>query len=52
LNFITITYNAIKVAGLQLKYHFTTATGIGTAAMKAQALAAKEATIAQEGLNS
>jgi hypothetical protein len=51
LNFITITYNALKIAGVAAQISFTTATGIGTVAMKAQALAAREATIAQEGLN-
>ena len=51
LNFITLTYNALKVAGTAAQISFTTATGIGTVAMKAQALAAREATIAQEGLN-
>jgi hypothetical protein len=42
LNFITITYNALKIAGCA-QISFTTATGMGTAAMKAQALAAREA---------
>ena len=51
LNFISLTYNAIKVAGVAAQISFTTATGLGTAAMKAQALAAREAAIAQEGLN-
>lgn len=51
VNFATITYNALKVAGTAAQISFTTATGLGTAAMKAQALAAKEATVAQEGLN-
>lgn len=51
VNFLTITYNALKVAGVAAQISFTTATGLGTAAMKAQALAAREATVAQEGLN-
>jgi hypothetical protein len=51
LNFLSLTYNAIKVAGVAAQISFTTATGLGTAAMKAQALAAQEATLAQEGLN-
>ncbi|OCB77949.1 hypothetical protein [Flavobacterium crassostreae] len=51
LNFLSLTYNAIKVAGVAAQISFTTATGLGTAAMKAQALAAQEATVAQEGLN-
>jgi hypothetical protein len=50
LNFLSLTYNAIKVAGVAAQISFTTATGLGTAAMKAQALAA-QATLAQEGLN-
>jgi hypothetical protein len=51
LNFITLTYNALKVAGVAAQISFTTATGIGTAAMKAQALAAQEAAAAQTALN-
>lgn len=51
LNFITVTYNALKIAGTAAQISFTTATGLGTVAMKAQAQAAREATIAQEGLN-
>lgn len=51
VNFITVTYNALKVAGVAAQISFTAATGLGTAAMKAQALAAREATVAQEGLN-
>lgn len=51
VNFFTVTYNALKVAGIAAQISFTTATGLGTAAMKAQALAAREATVAQEGLN-
>src|SRR5690606_24711570 len=37
VNFITVTYNALKVAGVAAQISFTTATGLGTAAMKAQA---------------
>ena len=51
LNFVTVTYNALKIAGTAAQISFTAATGLGTASMKAQALAAREATVAQEGLN-
>ncbi|GIZ08379.1 hypothetical protein [Flavobacterium sp. UMI-01] len=51
VNFAIITYNALKVAGTAAQISFTTATGIGTAAMKAQALAAQEATASQTALN-
>jgi hypothetical protein len=51
VNFITLAYNALKIAGVAAQISFTTATGIGTASMKAQALAAEEAAIAQGALN-
>lgn len=51
INFLSAAYNALKVAGIAAQISFTTATGFGTAAMKAQAVAAREATVAQEGLN-
>lgn len=51
VNLITAVYTALKVAGTAAQISFTTATGIGTAAMKAQALAAQEAAASQTALN-
>lgn len=51
VNFVMNAYRAIQVAATAAQIAFTTATGIGTVAMKAQAEAAREAAIAQEALN-
>jgi hypothetical protein len=50
LPILSLTYNAIKVAGVAAQISFTTATGLGTAAMKAQALAAQAKVAQKEGL--
>lgn len=51
VTFATGVYTALKVAGTAAQISFTTATGIGTVAMKAQALAAQEAAASQTALN-
>ena len=51
VTFATGVYTALKVAGTAAQISFTTATGLGTVAMKAQALAAQEAAASQTALN-
>jgi hypothetical protein len=51
VSFATGVWTALKVAGTAAQISFTTATGIGTAAMKAQALAAQQAAASQTALN-
>lgn len=51
VNFVTTAWTAIQTAATAGQIRFALATGIGTESILAQAAAAKEATIAQEGLN-
>ncbi|EJL66312.1 hypothetical protein [Flavobacterium sp. CF136] len=51
VNFIMVTWNAISTAATAAQIRFALSTGIGTKSILAQAAAAREAMVAQEGLN-
>jgi TP901 family phage tail tape measure protein len=51
VNFTISVYKALQEASTAAQIAFTTYTGLGTAAMKAQALAAEEAAVATKALN-
>ncbi|MCC9066281.1 phage tail tape measure protein [Flavobacterium piscisymbiosum] len=51
VNFVITAYGALQTAATAAQIRFALATGIGTKSILAQAAAAREAMIAQEGLN-
>ncbi|MCC9016922.1 hypothetical protein [Flavobacterium lipolyticum] len=51
VNFVMVTYSALQAAATAAQIRFALATGIGTRSILAQAAAARQAMVAQEGLN-